>query len=550
MTIRRRFSLSFLGILTLFAFNVAVYAWSSQRRSAAVDELRQAIKRQVLLSSVQLTLNDTQKHVSLLSQVSTEAGVAGASPAEKSQFASQLTGAETNIADFRQLLSRPSTTLADFASSFGQLSSSWRVFFENFGLNQTKAIEELAVRADPLSHRVIEELLPKLQSEENQRAESAGDNFHRAARISDQITFGIFIVSSLVALALGFLVSRQMTGGLTALKTGAVALGRGELGYRISLQTKDEMEELAAAFNDMSGRLAAAREELTKAHEEEKRKGEALTEAVQQLKKAQDQLVVQQKMASLGTLTAGIAHEIKNPLNFVTNFAEISTGLVTDIRDSLATQKDRIDPKEFDYIAGALSDLDQNVAKIREHGQRADGIVKGMLMHSRGQRGQVQPANLNSLVSEYVKLAYHGVRAQDINFNVTIEENYDPAIGNIEVVVHDLSRAILNIANNACYAAYAKAKSAGPDFKPTLRVTTKNGNDRAEIRIRDNGDGIPENIRQKIFEPFFTTKPAGSGTGLGLSMTYDIIVQEHKGELRVDSQPGQYAEFIITLPRK
>jgi signal transduction histidine kinase len=550
MTIRRRFSLSFLGILTLFAFNVAVYAWSSQRRSAAVDELRQAIKRQVLLSSVQLTLNDTQKHVSLLSQVSTEAGVAGASPAEKSQFASQLTGAETNIADFRQLLSRPSTTLADFASSFGQLSSSWRVFFENFGLNQTKAIEELAVRADPLSHRVIEELLPKLQSEENQRAESAGDNFHRAARISDQITFGIFIVSSLVALALGFLVSRQMTGGLTALKTGAVALGRGELGYRISLQTKDEMEELAAAFNDMSGRLAAAREELTKAHEEEKRKGEALTEAVQQLKKAQDQLVVQQKMASLGTLTAGIAHEIKNPLNFVTNFAEISTGLVTDIRDSLTTQKDRIDPKEFDYIAGTLSDLDQNVAKIREHGQRADGIVKGMLMHSRGQRGQVQPANLNSLVSEYVKLAYHGVRAQDINFNVTIEENYDPAIGNIEVVVHDLSRAILNIANNACYAAYAKAKSAGPDFKPTLRVTTKNGNDRAEIRIRDNGDGIPENIRQKIFEPFFTTKPAGSGTGLGLSMTYDIIVQEHKGELRVDSQPGQYAEFIITLPRK
>jgi signal transduction histidine kinase len=481
--------------------------------------------------------------------VSTEAGVAGASPAEKAQFSSQLSGAGTNIKDFRSLLDGPSATTSDFEDSFTKLSQSWRVFFENFGVNQTKAIEELAVRSEPLSHHVIEELLPKLQSEENQRAETAGENFRRAARISDQITFGIFVVSSAVALVLGFLVSRQMTGGLTALKAGAVALGRGELGHRINLQTKDEMQDLAGAFNDMSSRLAAAREDLTKAHEEEKRKGEELSEAMQQLKKAQDQLVVQQKMASLGTLTAGIAHEIKNPLNFVTNFAEISTSLVADVRDSLNTQKDRIDPKEFDYIEETLSDLHQNVTKIREHGKRADGIVKGMLMHSRGQRGQVQSTNLNSLISEYVKLAYHGIRAQDINFNVTIEENYDPAVGNINVVAHDLSRAILNIANNACYAAYAKAKSSGPDFKPTLSVTSKCVNGQAEIRMRDNGDGIPEDIRQKIFEPFFTTKPAGSGTGLGLSMTYDIIVQEHKGQLRVDSQPGQYAEFIITLPR-
>ena len=550
MTIRRRFSLSFLGILTLFGVNVGVYAWSNQRRSAAVNELRQAIKRQVSLTSVQLTLNDAQKHVSLLSQVSTEAGAAGASAPEKAQFSSQLTEAETNITAFRQMLTQPSTTMTDFEASFGKLSRSWRIFFENFGVNQTKAIEELAVRAEPLSHHVIEELLPKLQAEENQRAETAGENFHRAARISDQITFGIFIASSLVALVLGYFVSRQITGGLTALKAGAMALGRGELGHRIELDTRDEMEDLGGAFNDMSGRLAKAREELTQAHELEKRKGEELSEALQQLKKAQDQLVVQQKMASLGTLTAGIAHEIKNPLNFVTNFAEISTSLVTDVRDSLTSQKDRIDPKEFDFIADTLSDLDQNVAKIREHGKRADGIVKGMLMHSRGQRGQHQPANLNSMVAEYVKLAYHGIRAQDINFNVTIEESYDPAIGNVDMVAHDLSRAILNIANNACYAAYAKAKSAGPDFKPTLRVSTSNGNGQAEIRIRDNGDGIPENIRQKIFEPFFTTKPAGSGTGLGLSMTYDIIVQEHKGQLRVDSQPGQYAEFIITIPRK
>ena len=549
MTIRRRFSLSFLGILTLFAFNVAVYSWSSQKRAAAVDDLRRAIQRQVLLSSVQLTLNDTQKHVSVLSQVATEAAASGASPADKAQFGKQLADAQASITDFRQLLNDHSPAVDDFASAFSQLSASWLVFYDNFGVNQTKAIAELAVRADPLSQRVIEDLMPKLQAEENQRANSASSNFHRSARISDQITFTIFLVSSAVALVLAFFLSRQMTGGLSALKAGAQALGGGDLGYRISLPGKDEMAELAVAFNEMGSSLHAAREELTQAHEAEIRKSDELTQALQQLKKAQDQLVVQQKMASLGTLTAGIAHEIKNPLNFVTNFAEISTTLVADIRDSLDSQKARIDPKELDYIQETLTDLDQNVAKIREHGKRADGIVKGMLMHSRGQRGQVQPVNLNSLVAEYVKLAYHGMRAQDINFNVTIEEDYDPGIPTMNVVTHDLSRVILNIANNACYAANAKARLVGNDFKPTLRVTTRNGNEQVEIRIRDNGDGISEEIRQKIFEPFFTTKPTGSGTGLGLSMSYEIVVQEHKGQLRVDSRPGEYAEFIITLPR-
>jgi signal transduction histidine kinase len=259
---------------------------------------------------------------------------------------------------------------------------------------------------------------------------------------------------------------------------------------------------------------------------------------------------VQQKMASLGTLTAGIAHEIKNPLNFVNNFAEISTSLVADIRESIASQRSRIDPRELEFIEETLDGLEQNSRKIREHGKRADGIVKGMLMHSRGQRGQMQPTNLNSLVSEYIKLAYHGIRAQDINFNVTIEEEYDSTIPMMSVVPHDLSRVILNLANNACYAADQRARRSEDGFRPTLRVTTANLNDGVEIRIRDNGDGIPAPIREKIFEPFFTTKPAGSGTGLGLSMSYEIVVQEHQGQIRVESEPGQYAEFIITLPRR
>jgi signal transduction histidine kinase len=549
MTIRRRFSLSFLGIMTLFAFNAGVYVWSNQRRSTAVEDLRRAITRQALLSSVQLTLNDAQKQISVLSQIASEAGAAGASQGDKTQFSSRLSTAESNVAKIRAL-SEPGPTIMEFDASFRQLTASWRVFYENFGVNQSKAIEELVLRGEPLSRAVIQELLPKLQSEENRRAEAAGDNFRSASRVSDQITFSIFLASTLIAMVVVYFVSRDMTQGLTALQAGVEAVGSGELNHRIALERKDELGHLARAFDAMSSRLAGARQELTEAHQKEKKKGEDLAEALEQLSKAQDQLVVQQKMASLGTLTAGIAHEIKNPLNFVNNFAEIAGSLVRDIRDSVNSQKEQIDPKEFEFLAETLHDLEQNSAKIREHGKRADGIVMGMLMHSRGQQGHIQETNLNSLVSEYVKLAYHGIRAQDVNFNVTIEEDYDPTIPPMNIVPHDLSRVILNIANNACYAADQKAQRTKDGFRPTLRAATINRGDSVEIRLRDNGDGIPEHIREKIFEPFFTTKPAGSGTGLGLSMSYEIVVQQHRGKIRVESREAEFAEFIITLPRK
>jgi signal transduction histidine kinase len=548
MTIRRRFILSFLGIMILFAVNAWVYVWSNQRRSVAVEELRRAIQRQTLLSSVQLTFNDTQKQIGVLSQVASEAGAAGATAAERAQFADQLGTAEKNITAFRQL-SGSSATIVEFDKASKELDASWRVFYDNFGVNQTKAIAELAIRGDPLSRLVIQELMPRLQLEENQRAESASENFRDASRISDQITFSTLFVSTIVALVAMWLVARDIARGLKALKAGAAAVGAGDLGYRIGLVQRDELGDVARAFDDMSGHLGGAREELTAAHEQEKRKGEALAAALDELKKTQDRLLVQQKLASLGSLTAGIAHEIKNPLNFVTNFAEILKSLIVDLRSSFDSQKGRIDPDEAAFIEDTLKDVDVNAGKIREHGKRADDIVKGMLMHSRGQRGKTQPTNLNSLIAEYVKLAYHGLRAQDINFNVTIEEEYDATIPMMNVVPHDLSRVILNVANNGAFAADQKAKRGIPGFKPTVRVTTRSLGDQVEIRIRDNGSGIPEDIRQKIFEPFFTTKPTGSGTGLGLSMSYEIVVQQHGGQFRVESEPGEYAEFIITIPR-
>jgi signal transduction histidine kinase len=278
-----------------------------------------------------------------------------------------------------------------------------------------------------------------------------------------------------------------------------------------------------------------------------------LIATLDRLKATQEQLVVQEKLASLGALTAGIAHEIKNPLNFVNNFAELSVELAEELRQEIERVKDRLEPAEFDLLQSLATDLQMNARKINEHGRRADSIVRGMLLHSRGQSGDRQNTDINALLEEYVNLSYHGMRAQDSSFNLTVERDYDPSIGTIEVVPQDLSRVFLNLVNNACYATHEKSKAlatqGGRAYTPTLTVSTKNAGDTVEVHVRDNGDGIPAEIRDRIFNPFFTTKPTGQGTGLGLSISHDIIVQQHHGTLEVDSVPGQYTDFLIRLPR-
>jgi len=275
-----------------------------------------------------------------------------------------------------------------------------------------------------------------------------------------------------------------------------------------------------------------------------------LQKALSTLKDTQQQLILSEKMASLGQLTAGIAHEIKNPMNFVNNFAVLSADLVRELRDELEKEKTKLDPKTGAIIEDILKDLEQNVTKINEHGKRADSIVKGMLLHSRGKAGEQQPTDLNAMLNEYINLAYHGLRAQDPTFNVKIVTEYDQSVGEITAVPQDLSRVFLNIVNNACYAANDKRKTAAAGFIPTICVFTKNLGDKVEVRIKDNGNGIPQKVRDKLFTPFFTTKPTGVGTGLGLSLSYDIITQGHKGEISIDTKEGEYAEFIIRLPRK
>ncbi len=266
----------------------------------------------------------------------------------------------------------------------------------------------------------------------------------------------------------------------------------------------------------------------------------ALTKSLEELKAAQAQLIQSEKMASLGELTAGIAHEIQNPLNFVNNFSEVSKELL----DEMKTAMDKGNVDEAKEIAG---DVIQNLGKILHHGKRADGIVKGMLQHSRSSTGAKEPTDINVLADEYLRLAYHGLRAKDNFFNVTMKTDYDQNIGSIAVIPQDIGRVILNLITNAFYAVTERKKQSGEGYEPTVTVKTKKINDKVEVKVADNGNGIPQKVLDKIFQPFFTTKPTGQGTGLGLSLSYDIV-KAHGGVLRVATKEGEGSEFIIHLP--
>jgi signal transduction histidine kinase len=254
-------------------------------------------------------------------------------------------------------------------------------------------------------------------------------------------------------------------------------------------------------------------------------------------------------MASLGQLTAGIAHEIKNPLNFVNNFASLSVDLLDELKETAAPGFATLDTDrraEIDELARTLA---SNLEKINEHGRRADGIVRGMLEHSRGSSGERRPVNLNTLVHEALNLAYHGARAQDQGFSVTLQRDLAEGIAPITLVPQDITRVLLNLFSNGFYAARQRQAREAAGFEPTLTVATRSLDGAVEIRVRDNGVGIPAEIRDKLFQPFFTTKPTGEGTGLGLSISYDIVTQQHGGSITVDSKVGDYSEFTMRLPR-
>ena len=306
----------------------------------------------------------------------------------------------------------------------------------------------------------------------------------------------------------------------------------------------DKQIELVTTFADQ----AAIAIENVRLFEAEQQRTRELAKSLEDLRTTQDRLVQTQKLASLGQLTAGIAHEIKNPLNFVNNFSGVSTELIDELRETLDRVK--ADEKTRGEITELTNTLRDNLDKIVQHGKRADAIVKNMLLHSREGSGEHRVVDANALVEESLNLAYHGARAEKQGFKINIEKFFDPTAGKVDVFPQEITRALLNLISNGFYAATKRKEQDNRDgYEPTLLASTKNLGDRVEIAIRDNGTGIPPEAREKMFNPFFTTKPAGEGTGLGLSITHDIIVKQHSGSIEVDTQPGEFTEVRIILPR-
>ncbi|PZX58496.1 phospho-acceptor domain-containing protein [Algoriphagus ratkowskyi] len=338
-------------------------------------------------------------------------------------------------------------------------------------------------------------------------------------------TAGIF---AWIWLGAQFFINYRQRKALEAERIKAV---QKEIEFKKSQQLKDALEIQVA---ERTTEIMAQKEELL--------------QTITELKSTQSLLIQSEKMASLGELTAGIAHEIQNPLNFVTNFSELNKELLEELKVEL-------DKGDLDEIKLIVGDIERNEEKIHHHGKRADAIVKGMLQHSRSSSGVKEATNINELADEYLRLSYHGLRAKDKSFNASMETNFDESAGIVNVVSQEIGRVILNLVNNAFYAVGEKKRQLGEssdsallkDYKPTVWLSTKRTNKGIEIRVKDNGTGMPDSVKDKIFQPFFTTKPTGLGTGLGLSLSYDIV-KSHGGELLVESRAEEGTEFCIRLP--
>ena len=358
-------------------------------------------------------------------------------------------------------------------------------------------------------------------------------------------TLALLGLSTLFALLLGGYLARRMAEPIRQLQAGAERLGEGELSQRVPVTGGDEIGKLAERFNRMASRIQEAQETL---EQKVRDRTQELQRSLEDLHAAQDRLVQSEKLASLGQLTAGIAHEIKNPLNFINNFSALSVELLDEL--DAALKGAALDDDLRAEITATCQLLKQNLERVEQHGKRADSIVKNMLLHSRTGSGDRREVDVNALVEESVNLAYHGARAEKPGFNVTLKRDFDPAAGSISAFPQEITRVVLNLVSNGFYATAQRQETAASGYEPTVTASTRAVGDMVQIRIRDNGVGIPDEVKAKLFNPFFTTKPAGEGTGLGLSLSHDIVVKQHAGSLSFNSEVGVFTEFLISLPRK
>ena len=426
------------------------------------------------------------------------------------------------------------------ASGFNLLVQELRLSerqFELLGGNQAIAIELVAE---------VDGLVSTVQMNTEDATMASEDAILTGRNVL--LTISAVSVGSALLIAWLF-VGRVLLFRLEQLSRWMRRMASGDLETTVDIGGKDEVADMAAAL-EVFRRHAIEVQRLNlveKLADELKGKNEQLESVLEDLRNAQDQIVMREKLAALGELTAGVAHEIKNPLNFVKNFSEVSEELIDELKEALEDIEEQIPEDDRSYIDEITGDLTGNLKRIQSHGERANRIVHDMLQMGRGS-GDLQPTDINGLLDEYARLAYHSARASDSEFQLDILRELDPDMGDVDVIPQDLGRVFLNMVGNACYATDEKRKAGEVDgYEPTISLATRRGEENIEIRIRDNGNGMPPHVVEKIFNPFFTTKPTGEGTGLGLAMSSDIV-REHGGHIQVETEPGEFTEMIIELP--
>ena len=538
-----RLRLIFLSVVLL-----AILAGSSAFLTRELARDSQSLTEEATLVSVVKNANSASKHFGDLKYWAIDSAVTQLARSQQAADAAKA-GLDADLKAISAVdpagvtaIAREVYTMTDLARQAGVAYSSDDSAAGNALLAQAKS----RVMA-------IDDHLDKIVDRVEQRALGRRDASTRQAEFAVKFAIAGGIGALLFALGFTALTVRSITVPLKQLDRSIASITRGELNVAMPSAS---VPEIAA----MTKTLGMLRDSLTERDrlERERQRAELETRAARDtaeaalhdLKAAQANLIQAEKMASLGQLTAGIAHEIKNPLNFVNNFASLSAGLLDELNHAAAPALAALDDDRRREFAEASDLLIGNLQRIGEHGKRADNIVKSMLAHSRGGSGHLESVNLNALVDESLNLAYHGARAQDQNFNITIERAYGENIPPIAIVPQDMTRVFLNLFGNAFYATNKRRRERnGADFRPALAVTTRDLGDAVEVRVRDNGGGIPPEIRDKLFQPFFTTKPTGEGTGLGLSISYEIVTNQHRGTIEVSSLVGEFTEFTIRLPR-
>jgi len=537
-----------LRLIFLSALLLAILAGSSALLIRELARDSQSLTEEASLVSVVRNANSASKHFGDLkywaidSAVTQLAGSQQAADGAKAALESDLKAISAVDPAVVEAIGGEVYTMTDLARQAGVAYSSDDSAAGNALLAQAK------------SHILsIDDHLDKIVDRVEQQAVRRRDMSTRQAELAVKLAIVGGIGALVIALGFTALTVHSITVPLKQLDRSIASITRGELNVAMP---PSGVPEIAA----MTGTLGMLRDSLIERDrlERDRQRAELETRAARDtaeaalhdLKAAQANLIQAEKMASLGQLTAGIAHEIKNPLNFVNNFAGLSIELLDELKTAASPTIDALDDNRRGEMEETLGTLTRNLTKIVEHGQRADGIVKSMLAHSRDTSGERRRVDINALVEESLNLAYHGARAQDRNFNITLERDYKAATKPIELVPQNITRVLLNLFANGFYAAHKQREKLGATtFEPTLWVTTRECDGAVEIAVRDNGIGIASEDRDKLFQPFFTTKPSGEGTGLGLSISYDIVSQEHGGAISVDSRLGEFTEFTVTLPR-